>query len=108
MLGTNNAITNYTAAVANPQSRLDVSPRFDFQFGSKNTLSVRYMYNRQTDSFDGINGLALQTQGYDVRNNEHSLQISDTQVLVLRFVNKTRFQFIASRDEQAAISTAPR
>ena len=107
VLGTNNAITNYTAAVANPQSRLDVSPRFDFQFGSKNTLSVRYMYNRQTDSFDGINGLALQTQGYDVRSNEHTLQISDTQVLGLRFVNETRFQFIASRDEQAPVSTAP-
>ncbi len=56
VLGTNNAITNYTAAVANPQSRLDVSPRFDFQFGSKNTLSVRYMYDRQTDSNDGVSG----------------------------------------------------
>ena len=29
---------NYTAAVANPQSRLDVSPRFDFQLGANNTL----------------------------------------------------------------------
>jgi len=28
---------NYSAAVANPQSRLDFSPRFDFQLGSKNT-----------------------------------------------------------------------
>ncbi len=42
-----------------------------------------------------------------MRSNEHSLQISDTQVLGLRFVNETRFQFIASRDEQAPVSTAP-
>ena len=35
LLDSNNNVYNYTTAVANPQSRLDVSPRFDFQLGSE-------------------------------------------------------------------------
>jgi hypothetical protein len=107
ILGANGATVNYTAAVANPQSRLDISPRFDFQFGTKNTLTVRYMFDRQKDSNDGVSGFSLQSQAYNVNNDEHTLQISDTQVLSSKIVNETRFQYIADRDNQAAISTAP-
>ncbi|MGA2047564.1 MAG: carboxypeptidase-like regulatory domain-containing protein, partial [Terracidiphilus sp.] len=49
---------NYTTAVANPQSRLDVSPRFDFQLGSNNTLTVRYMYDRQSETNSGVSQFA--------------------------------------------------
>ena len=38
---------NYAAAVANPQSRLDLSPRLDLQLTPNNTLTVRYMYDRK-------------------------------------------------------------
>ena len=72
---------NYTAAVANPQSRLDVSPRFDFQLGANNTLSVRYMFDRQTETNSGVSQFALQSQAYNVANQENTLQLSDTQVL---------------------------
>ena len=47
LLNSSGSAYNYTAAVANPQSRLDVSPRFDFQLGANNTLTVRYMFDRQ-------------------------------------------------------------
>ena len=72
---------NYSAAVSNPQSRLDLSPRFDFQLTPTNTLSVRYMYDRQKSSNNGVSQFALQTQGYDTLNQENTLQVSDTQIL---------------------------
>jgi hypothetical protein len=102
ILGTNGAVQNYVAAVANPQSRLDVSPRFDFQLGKNNTLSVRYMFDRQKQTNSGVSQFALQSQAYDVLNYENTVQVSDTQVLSSKVVNETRFQYTADRDHQSA------
>jgi hypothetical protein len=94
---------NYTQAVSNPQSRLSLSPRFDFQLTPMNTLTVRYEYERQADTNDGVSQFALQTQGYDTLNQESTLQISDTQVLSPNLLNETRFQYIRARDNQTPL-----
>jgi hypothetical protein len=107
LLDTSSTPYNFTAAVANPQSRLDISPRIDFQLGDKNTLTVRYMLDRQKQTNSGVSQFALETQAYDVSNYENSLQISDTQVLSANAVNETRFQYIRARDNQTAQNTDP-
>jgi len=107
LLDSNSQQYNYTAAVSNPQSRLDVSPRFDFQLGDKNTLTVRYMLDRQKQTNSGVSQFALESQAYDVSNYENSLQISDTQTLSAKAVNETRFQYIRDRDNQIAQNTDP-
>jgi hypothetical protein len=98
---------NYTAAVANPQSRLDISPRFDFQLSANNTLSVRYMFDRRKESNDGVSQFSLESQGYDVLDHENTLQVSDTQVLSNSVVNETRFQYMRDRNNQVARSSDP-
>jgi hypothetical protein len=98
---------NYSAAVATPQSRLDISPRFDFQLGANNTLTVRYMYSRQTATNSGVSQFALPSQGYNVSNQENTFQISDTQILSPTIVNETHFQYTRDRDSQLAQSTLP-
>ena len=80
---------NYAAAVANPQSRMDLSPRLDLQITPTNTLTLRYMYDRQKSSNNGVSQFALQTQGYDTLNQENTLQVSDTQILSSRVINET-------------------
>jgi hypothetical protein len=107
ILGANGATQNFTLAVPNPQSRLDISPRFDFQLSPSNTLSVRYMYDRQKETNSGVTGFALQSQAYNVLNHENTLQVSDTQVLGPKIVNESRFQYTADRDNQTANSTDP-
>src|SRR4051812_27673084 len=107
VLDANSNVTNYTAAVANPQSRLDISPRFDFQLSDKNTLTIRYMFDRQKQTNSGASLFALQSQAYDVSNYENSLQISDTQVLSPNAVNETRFQYIRAHNNQTPRSTDP-
>jgi hypothetical protein len=107
VLDANSNVTNHTAAVANPQSRLDISPRFDFQLSDKNTLTVRYMFDRQKQTNSGASLFALESQAYDVSNYENSLQISDTQVLSPNAVNETRFQYIRAHDNQTPRSTDP-
>jgi hypothetical protein len=98
---------NYAAAVPNPQSRLDLSPRIDFQITPTNTLTVRYMYDRQKSTNNGVSQFALQTQGYDTLNQENTLQVSDTQVLSARLINETRFEYIRDRDNQRPLYTTP-
>ena len=107
VLDVNSNATNYTAAVANPQSRLDISPRFDFQLSDKNTLTVRYMFDRQKQTNSGASLFALQSQAYDVSNYENSLQVSDTQILSPNAVNETRFQYIRAHNNQTPRSTDP-
>ncbi len=97
----------YSAAVSNPQSRLDFSPRFDFQLGQKNTLTARYSYNRQTDTGDGVSGTSLESQAYNVHNQENVLQLSNSMIVNDHTVNETRFQYIRDRNQQTPFSTAP-
>ena len=106
ILGSNGQPQNYVVAVANPQTRLDVSPRLDFQLGAKNTMSVRYMLDRQKDTNSGVSGFALQSQAYDVSNYENTLQVSDTQVFNPSWVNQIRFQYTRESDNQTANETS--
>jgi hypothetical protein len=107
LLDASSNVYNYTAAVANPQTRLDISPRLDFQLGEKNTLTVRYMLDRQKQSNSGVSQFALESQGYDVSNYENTLQVSDSQILSANAVNETRFQYIRDHDNQVAQNFDP-
>ena len=107
LLDSNSNVYNYSAAVANPQSRLDISPRFDFQLGEKNTLTARYMLDRQVQTNSGASQFALESQAYNVLNYENSIQISDAQVLSPTAVNETRFQYVRAHASQIAQNTAP-
>jgi Carboxypeptidase regulatory-like domain len=98
---------NYSAAVPNPQSRMDLSPRIDFQLTPSNTLTVRYMYDRQKSTNNGVSQFALQTQGYDTLDQENTLQLSDTQVLSSKVINETRFQYIRDRNNQTPLYNTP-
>jgi hypothetical protein len=104
---TTNSSYNYTAAVSNPQTRLMFSPRFDLQLGQKDTLTVRYSYSRQTDTGDGVSGTSLESQAYNVRNQENLLQISDSHIINEHTVNETRFQYSRDRDDDTPASTLP-
>ncbi len=107
VLDSNSNTQNYTSAVANPQSRLDISPRMDFQLTPNNTLTVRYMFDRQKETNSGVSQFALESQAYNVLNYENTVQISDTQVLGANIINETRFQYIRDRNNQAAQYTDP-
>jgi hypothetical protein len=98
---------NYSAAVSNPQTRLDLSTRLDFQLGSKNTLTVRYSLDHQTATNNGVSLFALQSQAYNTSGTENTIQLSDTQVLSDHVVNETRFQFMGDRNNQTAQNTDP-
>ncbi|MGA2812732.1 MAG: carboxypeptidase regulatory-like domain-containing protein [Candidatus Acidiferrum sp.] len=96
--------TPLAQAVPFPQTRTNLGPRFDFQLGPNNTLSVRYQYFRDNEQNEGVGGFNLDTQGYNSLESEHTLQVTDTQVLGPRTINETRFQYRHDTTSQNIVS----
>ncbi len=90
-------------AIANPTSRLDVSPRIDLQLGKANTLTVRDEYNRSVSTNGGLNPLSLPTQAINTNNQDNTIQISDSLVLSPKLVDDIRFQYRRIWNNQSAI-----
>jgi hypothetical protein len=91
---------NFTQAVSNPQTRINLGPRFDFQLTPSNTLTVRYQYFRDSQDNQGIGVFSLPSQAYNTTSTEHTLQLSDTQVVSPNVVNETRFQYLHDSSNQ--------
>jgi Carboxypeptidase regulatory-like domain len=92
-------------SVPNPRTRTNISPRIDYQLTPNNTLTARYQFFRDTKENAGVGGLTLQEAGYNATSSEHTVQISDTQVLGAKAVNETRFQHLRENSGQNPIST---
>jgi hypothetical protein len=97
----------FNAGVPIPQKRTNISPRVDYQLSRDNTLTARYQFTRDVRSNVSVGGLTLPTQGYNTLDTEHSIQLSDTQILGERTVNETRFRYEAQQNSQTAQSAAP-
>ncbi len=91
---------NCNTAVANPKIRTTVSPRIDYQLTPSNTLTARYQFTQNTQQNVLGSTYQLPSQGYNVNNSEHRIQISDTQVISPRIINETRFQFTRDSNGQ--------
>jgi hypothetical protein len=96
----------YTAGVPQPRTRTNVAPRLDYQVSKNNTLTARYQFFRNTEENNGVGGFVLLNQGTDSTSTEHTVQISDTQVLSTRVINETRFQYLRENNSDVPNSTA--
>lgn len=95
----------FNTVVINPMARTEISPRFDFQLGKSNVLTVRYQFWEDIEDNEGITTFALPTQAYDTREVENSIQLSDTQVISSRTVNQTRFRYLRDTTGQTPASS---
>jgi hypothetical protein len=101
------APTSFNEAFANSRTRTNLSPRFDFQITPNNTLTVRYQYYLDNENNQGISGQSLPSQGYNTSSTEHTLQISDTQIINTNVVNETRFQYLRDDSTQTVANFTP-
>ena len=94
-------------SVPNQRHRTNFTPRLDYQLSKNNTLTARYQYYRDTQDNDGVGVFSLASQGYNQDSTEHTLQISDTQVIGAKIVNETRLQYLRELDNQFALNRQP-
>src|SRR5208337_1619256 len=92
-------------SVPNPRTRTNISPRIDYQVTPNNTLTARYQYYRDTQENAGVGGSVLPEAGYDTTSTEHTVQITDTQILGSKAVNETRFQYLRDNSGQTPVTT---
>ena len=100
-------IIQLSESVPNPRTRTNISPRIDYQVSPNNTLTARYQFYRDTQQNAGVGGFVLPEAGYDATSTEHTVQISDTQILGSKVVNETRFQYLHDNSGQNPLSTLP-
>jgi Carboxypeptidase regulatory-like domain/TonB dependent receptor len=93
VLGSNFTPTQLVQAVPDPRSRINVGPRIDYQVSKNNTLTVRYQFFHNSEDNGGVGQFSLPSQAFSSTQDEHTLQISDTQVINNNVINETRFQF---------------
>src|SRR5208282_2543632 len=84
----------------------NIGPRIDYQVSTNNTLTARYQYYRDTQENAGVGGSVLPEAGYDTTSTEHTVQITDTQVISTKAINETRFQYLRDNSEQNPVTTA--
>ena len=98
--------TAFNQSVPNPRTRTNISPRIDYQVSTNNTLTARYQFYRDTQQNAGVGGFVLPEAGYDTTSTEHTVQISDSQILGAKAVNETRFQYLRDNSGQTPLNTA--
>src|SRR5208282_2343975 len=82
------SIIPYSAAVANPQTRTNLSPRIDYQLTPNNTLTARYQFWRDSETNNNVGGTVLPEAGYDTASSEHTFQLTDTQTINPSTINE--------------------
>ena len=94
-------------SVPNPHMRTNISPRVDYQLTPNNTLTARYQYVHDTQDNAGVGQLVLPTYAFNSTSTEHTVQISDTQVIGARAINETRFEWQRASSNQNALNSGP-
>jgi hypothetical protein len=95
-----------TGSVYNPSTRIEVSPRIDLQLGQKNTITLRYQYQRGSSS-GSLGSTSLPTQATSGTSSENVIQLMDSQIINDHIVNETRFQYRRDLSTTTPVSTAP-
>ncbi|MEP6570920.1 MAG: TonB-dependent receptor, partial [Acidobacteriota bacterium] len=90
-----------------PRRNITVSPRFDYQINTNNTLVARYSYTHSSTANGGIGGFSLPERAYDSSSTQHNIQLTETAVLNATMINETKFQFTRQQAESLANNSQP-
>ncbi len=95
-----------SGSIFNPNTITRVSPRFDFELGQKNTLTLRYQFFRY-DQSGSIGSTSLPSQSASSNSTNNAVQFDDTQIINDRLVNETRGEFERRISTSTPVSSAP-
>lgn len=101
------AVSNFSDSLNTPQQRTNISPRIDMQLTEKNTLSLRYQYERNVQDNQGVGQFSLTSQAYNGTSSENTIQLSDTEVFGPRVISETHLQLLYDRSTQTPANTTP-
>ncbi|MDE3200759.1 MAG: carboxypeptidase regulatory-like domain-containing protein [Acidobacteriota bacterium] len=98
--------TQTSGTLSNPHTMINLTPRVDVQLGANNTLTLRYQYFHNSEKGD-ISTQDLPTQSVNALTDEHTFQLSDSQIINDHIVNETRLEYRRGKSSQSPVSTDP-
>ena len=104
VLDPNFNIVPFSQAVANPETRTNLSPRIDYQIAPNNTFTARYQYWRNSETNGTVGQFTLSELGSQDLDTEQTVQLSDTQIFGTHTVNESRFQFVHSNTDSTPLN----
>ena len=102
-----NFAVGFSDALNTPQTRTNITPRVDIQLTEKNSLSVRYQYERNVKNNQGVGQFSLTSQAYNSTASENQIQLSDTEVFGPRVISETHLRAVYGRSTQSPANGAP-
>jgi hypothetical protein len=103
----NSFIPRITESISNPRTRTNFNPRVDVQLSPTNSLTARYQITHDSEQNSGLGTFSLPSVAYNLNETEHTVQISDTQILTPKMVNETRFRFQREINHQLPLGLGP-
>lgn len=97
----------FNQSVLSPDRRTTFSPRLDYQLNQTNTLVARYTFEDTTRANEGVGDFNLPSRAFDVANTQHTIQLTETDVISGKVINETRFQYERNRRRQEGGLVAP-
>jgi hypothetical protein len=84
-----------------PTRRFNISPRFDYQINTNNTLVARYNFSKNSLNNQGIGDTSLESRAFSTKNTNHDIQLTETAIINPKTINETRFRYeIENRDQE--------
>ncbi len=98
---------NFLDALNTPQSRTNVSPRVDIQLTEKNSLRLRYEFERNVQNNQGVGQFSLRSQAFNSTSSENQIQLSDTEVFGPRVIAEFNARAIYGRSSETPANSTP-
>jgi hypothetical protein len=92
----------YNTAIVTPNRLWMISPRLDYAINQNNTLILRFNHTSSTTE-GGVGQFSLPDQEYTQYIKNNTVQITETSVIGMKFIDETRFQFRDSHTNQNAL-----
>ncbi len=90
-----------------PSRRLSISPRFDYQINTNNTLVARYSFTRFSLDNQGISEFSLPSRAFETSSTEHEFRLTETMIINPKTINETRFEYDIENSEQNGDNSIP-
>lgn len=100
-------VTSFKQEFQVPNRRITISPRFDYQINTNNTLVARYSFTKANVDNQGIGDTSLPTRAYETKNTQHEIRLTETMIINPRTVNETRFEYEINNRDQIGDNTIP-
>jgi len=95
------------SAVPAATMRQDLTPKLDIALNDKNTLTLRYQWERTSVDNSGVGSFSLADRGVNTTGGEHHFFVTETAVLGSKAVTETRLQYRREDTSNTVASTLP-